>query len=116
MPTLSWEERDGGLLLDLAGPGGESAGTFLAVRPHPDDPDYWRPVCVLVPGEPERELGDGVLGREHAQDTIVKYAIQVLARAAGLPGTPREDDPEDPWPKRVVGGLWALLAAGPRGA
>lgn len=113
MPTFTWLERDGGSVLELTGPRGEAAGTFLAVRPHPD-PDLWRPVCVLVPGEEERELGDGVYGREHAQDTIVKYAIQTLARLNGFPGANREDDPDDPWPKRIVAGLWALLAAGPR--
>ncbi|BDG05390.1 hypothetical protein [Anaeromyxobacter oryzae] len=111
MLPLTWQDRDGGLFCDLSD-AGEGAGTFLAVRPH-SEPDYWRPVCVLAPGEEEREVGDGVLGREHAQDTVVKYAIQVLARTHGLSTAPREADADDPWPMRTLARLWAELASGP---
>lgn len=111
---LEWTERDGGLFLELAAPAPAGAGLYLAVRPHEVE-GYFRPVCRLVPGEVEREIGDGVLGREHAQDTIVKYAIQTLARLHGVdPATLRAED-EDPWAERALAALWALLAEAPRG-
>ncbi len=113
MTPLAWTERDGGVFLDLGGAGIGAPDTYLAVRPHPE-PGWWRPVCVLAPGEEERELGDGVASRELAQDSVVKYAIQVLAERAGIPPVPRDDDPDDPWEKRAVARLWELLAAGPR--
>jgi hypothetical protein len=111
MTPLTWQEKDGGLFLDLA-EAGEGAGTWLAVRPHAE-PEYWRPVCVLAPGEEEHEIGDGVLGREHAAETLVKYAIQRLAQLHGFPPTPRDTDDEDAWPKRTVARLWQLLASAP---
>lgn len=111
MNPLTWQDRDGGLFCDLSDDG-EGAGTFLAVRPHPE-PEYWRPICVLAPGEEEHEVGDGVLGREHARDTIVKFSIQLLSRAHGLSAVPREADDDDPWPQRTLARLWAFLAAGP---
>jgi len=109
---LEWIGRDGGLFLDLAAAGPAGAGLYLAVRPHPE-PGYFRPCAVLVSGEEERELGDGVLGEEHARDTIVKYAIQVLAAAHGVAPQEREADDDAPWSTRVVAALWALLEAAP---
>ena len=81
---LAWTERDGGDLLDLSGTGPAGAVLYLSVKPHPE-PGYFRPLFVLAPGEEERELGDGVLGREHARDTLVKLAISELARRHDLP-------------------------------
>jgi hypothetical protein len=112
MRTLQWTERDGGLFLDLSD-GDEGVGTWLAVRPHPE-PEYWRPLCVLVAGEEERELGDGVPSRELAQDAVVKYAIQMLARLHGLSPEQRDVEEDAPWPRRTLGLLWALLASSPR--
>jgi hypothetical protein len=66
-----------------------------------------------VAGEAERELGDGVLGVEHAQDTIVKYAIQVLAALHGLAPETRTAEPEAPWSAQVVAALWGLLERAP---
>ncbi len=114
MGTLRWTERDGGLFLDLSD-GEEGAGTCLWVRPHAE-PELWRPLCVLVPGEEERELGDGVFGRELAQDTVVKYAIQTLARLHGVSPAQRDLEEDAPWPRRTLGRLWALLVEGPRTA
>lgn len=111
MAILQWTERDGGPFLDLS-EGGEGVGTYLAVRPHAE-PDYWRPLCVLVAGEEERELGDGVLGRELAQDTVIKYAIQTLARLHGLSPGARDLEEDAPWPRRTLGRLWELLASTP---
>jgi hypothetical protein len=110
--ALAWIRRDGGTFLDLAATGPAGAGLFLAVRPHAEE-GYFRPCAVLVRGEEEREMGDGVLGIEHAQDTVVKYAIQVLAAKHGVPPDLRDAEPDGPWPAQAVAGLWALLEAAP---
>ncbi len=110
--SIAWIERDGGDLLELSGTGAEGAGLYLAVRPHPE-PGLFRPLCRLVPGEEERELGDGVPGRELARDAVVKYAIQTLARLHGVPSTRLESGEDDPWAARTIAALWGLLAATP---
>ncbi len=109
---LCWIERDGASLLDLSGTGPAGAGLYLAVKQHAEDGTF-RPVCLLAPGEEERELGDGVFGIEHARDTIVKYAIQVLAAKHGVPPDLRWAEDDAPWPERTVAALWALLEAAP---
>jgi hypothetical protein len=110
--VLEWIAREGGLFLDLSATGPAGAGLFLAVRPHAED-GYFRPCAVLVDGEEEREVGDGVLGLEHARDTIVKYAIQVLARRHGVAPDLRDAGGDAPWSERTVAALWALLEAAP---
>ncbi len=112
---LEWIPRDGGSFLDLAATGPAGAGRWLAVRPHAET-GYFRPCAVLVPGEEERELGDGVLGLEHAQDTLVKYAIHVLASLHGLPPDARRAGPDAPWSAQVVAALWGLLERAPHTA
>jgi hypothetical protein len=109
---LEWTPRDGGTWLDLAATGPAGAGLYLAVRRHAEE-GYFRPCAVLVAGEEERELGDGVLGLEHAQDTLVKYAIQVLAGLHGVAPDAREAAPDAPWSARVVAALWTLLERAP---
>lgn len=109
---LEWTPRDGGTWLDLGATGPAGAGLYLAVRPHAEE-GYFRPCAVLVAGEEERELGDGVLGMEHAQETLVKYAIQVLAALRGLPPDAREAAPDAPWSAQVVAALWTLLEESP---
>lgn len=111
---LEWTARDGGTWLDLGATGPAGAGLYLAVRPHAED-GYFRPCAVLVSGEEERELGDGVLGVEHARDTIVKYAIQVLAALHGVAPDAREAAADDPWSAQVVAALWDVLARAPHG-
>jgi hypothetical protein len=112
---LEWVTRDGGAVVDLAVTGPAGAGLHLAVRPHAEE-GYFRPCCVLVEGEAERELGDGVLGVEHAQDTVVKYAIQVLAALHRVAPDTREAPPEAPWSTRAVAALWGLLERAPHTA
>jgi hypothetical protein len=112
--TLRWLERDGSSVLDLSAIDPACGGLHLAVKPHAEE-GYFRPVCVLVAGEEERELGDGVLGIEHARDTIVKYAIQVLAAKHGVPPDLRRADGDAPWAERAVAALWAVLEAAPHG-
>jgi hypothetical protein len=109
---LEWTDRDGGAFLDLSATGPAGAGLYLAVRPHAEE-GYFRPLCRLVPGEEEREIGDGVLGREHAQDTVVKFAIQVLAALHGVPPAALQAEDDAPWAARTIAALWALLAAAP---
>lgn len=109
---LEWTPQDGGTFLDLGATGPAGAGLYLSVRPHAEE-GWFRPCAVLVPGEEERELGDGVLGLEHAQDTLVKYAIQVLAAVHGVAPDRRAAAPDDPWSARVVAALWALLEGAP---
>ena len=112
---LAWTERGGADLLDLSEDGSAEAGPYLAVKPHAE-PGYFRPLFVLAAGEDERELGDGVLGREHARDTLVKLAISELARRHGVPAATLRADEDDPWPARTIAALWELLAAGPHTA
>jgi hypothetical protein len=109
---LEWTSRDGGAWLDLGATGPAGAGLYLAVRPHAEE-GFFRPCAVLVAGEEEREIGDGVLGLEHAQDTIVKYAIQVLAALHGRSPDARVAEEGDPWSARVVAALWGLLERAP---
>ncbi len=112
---LAWTEKDGADLLELSATGPAGAGLYLAVRPHGEE-GYFRPVFVLAAGEEEGELGDGVLGREHARDTLVKFAISELARRHGIaPATLRAEE-GDPWAARAVAALWDLLAAQPHSA
>jgi hypothetical protein len=112
---LDWTPRDGGTWIDLGATGPAGAGLYLVVRPHPEE-GYFRPCAVLVAGEEEREIGDGVLGVEHAQDTIVKYAIQVLAALHGVAPGGRGAEEDDPWSIQVVAALWALLERAPHTA
>ncbi len=112
---LAWAERDGAEILDLSATGPAGAGLYLAVKPHAEE-GYFRPVFVLGPGEDEGELGDGVLGREHARDTVVKFAISELARRHGLAPATRRAGDGDPWATQAIAALWDLLAAGPHGA
>ena len=112
---LDWTEHDGVDLLDLSPTGPAGAGLYLAVKPHAEE-GFFRPLFVLAPGEEERELGDGVLGREHARDTVVKYAIQALARRHDVPPATLRAAEDAPWAARVVAALWDLLASAPHTA
>ncbi len=109
---LAWTERDGANLLDLSATGPAGAGLYLAVKPHAEE-GYFRPVFVLAPGAEEGELGDGVLGREHARDTLVKFAISELARRHGVPPATLRAEDGNPWAAQAIAALWDLLAAGP---
>lgn len=112
---LDWTERDGADLLDLSSTGAAGAGLYLAVKPHAEE-GFFRPLFVLARGEEERELGDGVLGREHARDTLVKFAIQELARRHGVAPVTLRAEADDPWAAQVVAALWDLLASAPHGS
>jgi hypothetical protein len=113
--SLEWTDRDGAAFLDLSATGPEGAGLYLAVKPHAEA-GFFRPLCRLVPGEEEREIGDGVLGCEHAQDTVAKYAIQVLAALHGLSPAALHAEEDASWAARTIAALWDLLAAAPHTA
>jgi len=112
---LAWEERDGADLLDLSATGPAGSGLYLAVKPHAEE-GLFRPLFVLGPGDAEGELGDGVAGRGHARDTLVKFAISELARRHRLPPATLRAEDDDPWAARAIAALWDLLASGPHGA
>jgi len=64
---------------------------------------------VLVPGDAELEIGDHLAGASVAEDVILKYAIQGLARLHGVspaPGRPEEDAGEA---EVVIARLWQAL-------
>jgi hypothetical protein len=107
--TLEWVDRGGELHLELddAAAGG---GRYLAVRRAADE-GLWQPLAVLLPGEPEREIGEGVAGPELAQDVAVKYAIQALAAIHGFSPAPGTVDEGAPEPERLVAALWGILRA-----
>lgn len=109
---LAWTVRDGVDHLDLAATGPAGAGLYLVVKPHAEE-GYFRPLFVLASGEEEGELGDGVLGREHARDTLVKFAISELARRHAIAATTLRAEEGDPWAARTIAALWDLLASAP---
>ncbi len=106
LETFTW--IDGGaerrLHLDPA------SARYLAVRRVSGDED-WTAACVLVPGEPEREIGEQLASAGIAEDVIIKYAIQALARLHGVspvPGLPEEDAGEA---EQLIARLWQVITA-----
>jgi hypothetical protein len=90
-------------------PPGQPGGRFLAVRRQAGGDDEWTAACVLVPGEPEREIGDGLAGSGMAEDAILKYAIQALARHHGVSPAPGLPDTEAGEAEVVIAKLWQAL-------
>jgi len=110
MPALpTWTDLGAERRLELDPPG-TPGGRYLAVRRVTSDED-WTSACVLVPGEPEREIGDQLASAAIAEDVILKYAIQALARIHGVspsPGLPDEDAGEA---ERLIARLWQVITA-----
>jgi len=105
--TLSWIDRGTERVLHLDPPGAPG-GRYLAVRRVGGDDD-WNAACVLAPGEAEREIGDHLADVRFAEDVILKYAIQGLARLHGVspvPGLPDEDAGEA---ELLIARLWQVL-------
>jgi hypothetical protein len=106
---LTWIDAGGErrLLLD---PPGVPDGRYLAVRRVSGDED-WCTACVLVPGEPEREIGEALASARIAEDVILKYAIQALAQIHGVspvPGIPEDDAGEA---ELLIARLWQAITA-----
>ena len=107
-PTWTWLDRPDERILYLDDPATPGA-RFLAVRRHGEDD--WTTACVLAPGEAEREVGEGLVDARIAEDVVLKYAIQALARlhdVSPAPGIPDEDAGEA---EVIIARLWRLLTA-----
>jgi hypothetical protein len=105
--TFTWIDRGDERVFLLDAPG-TAPGRYLAVRRVSGDDD-WTAACVLAPGEAEREIGDQLVSAGFAEDVILKYAIQGLARLHGVspaPGLPDEDAGEA---ELLIARLWQAL-------
>jgi hypothetical protein len=100
---FTWFDRVGERVMWLDAPGAR----WIAVRRRGEGD--WSAACVLEAGEPEREIGDGLVEASVAEDAVLKYAIQSLARLHGVspaPGLPDEDAPEA---EVIIARLWRVL-------
>jgi hypothetical protein len=105
--TFTWIDRGAERVFHLDPPG-TAGGRYLAVRRVSGDDD-WTAACVLAPGEGELEVGDHLADASIAEDVILKYAIQGLARRHGVspaPGRPDEDAGEA---ELIIARLWQAL-------
>jgi hypothetical protein len=105
--TLSWIDRRAERVLHLDPPG-TPGGRYLAVRRVGGDDD-WTAACVLAPGEPEREIGDQLASAAFAEDVILKYAIQGLARLHGVSPAPGRPEPGAGQAEWIIARLWQVL-------
>jgi hypothetical protein len=105
--TLTWVDVGSERILHLDPPG-TPGGRYLAVRRAGGDDD-WTAACVLSPGEPEREIGDQLAGARFAEDVILKYAIQGLARLHGVSPSPGLPEPEAGEGEQLIAALWQVL-------
>jgi hypothetical protein len=105
---LTWTHRGDERILPLDPPG-TPGGRFLAVRRQAGGQDEWTAACVLQPGEAEREIGDGLAGAGMAEDAILKYAIQALARLHGVSPAPGLPDSEAGEAEVLIARLWQAL-------
>jgi hypothetical protein len=107
--TFTWLDRGGERVLYLDDPARPDA-RYLAVRRLTGDED-WGAACRLEPGQPEQEIGDGLVDASVAEDVILKFAIQGLARLHGVspaPGLPDQDSGEA---ELLIMKLWQVLTA-----
>jgi len=107
--TFTWLERGGERVLFLDDPARPGA-RYLAVRRQGSGED-WSAACLLEPGAPEQEIGDGLVDASVAEDVILKFAIQGLARLHGVspvPGLPDQDSGEA---ELLIMKLWQVLTA-----
>jgi hypothetical protein len=107
--TYTWIDRGGERVLWLDDPATPGA-RFLAVRRRTGDED-WGAACVLEPGGPEQEIGEGLVDASVAEDVILKYAIQGLARLHGVSPAPGLPDQEAGEAEVIIMRLWQLLTA-----
>ncbi len=105
--TFSWIDHGAERRFHLDPPG-EPGGRYLAVRRVSGDDD-WTAACVLAPGEAEQEIGDHLGDASIAEDAILKYAIQSLARRHGVSPAPGMPDEEAGEAELVIARLWKAL-------
>jgi hypothetical protein len=106
--TYTWLDRGGERVFHLDSPS-QPGGRFLVVRRQAGGDDEWTAACVLQPGEPEREIGDGLAGAGVAEDAILKYAIQALARLHGVSPAPGLPDTEAGEAEVIISKLWQAI-------
>jgi hypothetical protein len=107
--TFTWLDRGAERVFYLDDPARPGA-RYLAVRRQASDED-WSAACLLEPGTPEQEIGEGLVAASVAEDVILKYAIQGLAHLHGVspaPGLPDQDSGEV---EVVIMKLWQALTA-----
>lgn len=105
--TFTWLDRGGERVLWIDDPAGPGA-RYLAVRRLTGDED-WGAACMLEAGTPEQEIGDGLVDASVAEDVILKYAIQSLARLHGVSPAPGLPDQEAGEAEVVIMKLWRVL-------
>ena len=107
--TFTWQERGPERILWLDDPATPGA-RYLAVRRLGGDED-WGAACVLDPGGTEEEVGEGLVDASVAEDAILKYAIQGLARRHGVSPAPGLLDEDAVEAEVTIARLWQVLTA-----
>jgi len=107
--TFTWLDRGADRVLWIDDPATPGA-RYLAVRRRTSEED-WSAACMLAPGAPEQEIGDGLVEASVAEDVILKYAIQSLARLHGVSPAPGLPDQEAGEAEVVIMKLWQVLTA-----
>ena len=113
---LEWIDRGDERVMWLDAPGADGA-RYLAVRRQAGGDDEWTAAALLAPGEAELEIGEGLAGARVAEDVIIKYAIQGLARRHGVSSAPGLPDTEAGEAEVLIARLWKVLTerwAGPQ--
>jgi hypothetical protein len=105
--TFTWIDRGTERVFHLDAPGA-AGGRYLAVR-RVGGEDDWVAACVLAAGEPEREIGDRLASAGFAEDVILKYAIQGLARLHGVSPAPGRPDDDAGEAEQFIARLWQAL-------
>lgn len=107
--TFTWIDRGAERVLWLDAPATPGA-RYLAVRRGSGDED-WGAACLLAPGMPEQEIGDGLVEASVAEDVILKFAIQELARLHGVSPAPGLPDTDAGEAEVLIMRLWQVLTA-----
>lgn len=107
--TFCWTDRPGERVFWIDDPATPGA-RYLAVRPQ-EGVEGWSAACMLEPGAPEQEIGDGLVEASVAEDVILKFAIQSLARIHGVSPAPGLPDQEAGEVEVVIMKLWHALTS-----
>ena len=108
VPTFRWQDRPGERVLFLDDPAAPGA-RYLAVRRRAEDD--WTTACVLQAGEPEREVGEELVDARVAEDVVLKYAIQALARLHDVSPVPGQPEPGAGEAELLIARLWQVITA-----
>jgi hypothetical protein len=106
--TFNWLDKGGERILYLDDPATPGA-RFLAVRRGLSEDD-WSSACVLERGAQVQEVGEGLL-EGMAEDAILKFAIQGLARLHGVSSAPGLLEEEATEAEVTIAKLWQILTA-----